>query len=74
MRATDALGISGNRQKRKDRRDADDLKKRLRKRERKNRSQLRSAVWPREKENATNQVGNVMDKPGQGGSELRVQE
>ena len=74
VRPTNALGISGNRQERKDGCDADDLKKRLRKRERKNGRQLRSAVWPREKENATNQVGNVMDKPGQGGSELHVQE
>ena len=74
MRATDALGISGNRQERKDRCDADDLEKRLCKRERKNGAELRSAVWPREKENATNQIGDVMDKPGQGGSELHVQE
>ena len=40
MRATDALGIGGNRQKGKDRRDADNLKKGLRERERKNRGKL----------------------------------
>ena len=39
----------------------------------KNPSQLRSAVWARQKENATNQIGNVMDKPGHV-SELHVQE
>ena len=50
MRATDALGIGGNRQKWKDRRDADDLKKGLRKRERKNRGKLAPAIWSREKE------------------------
>ncbi len=33
--------------------------------------QLRSAVGSREKENATNQIGNAMKKRGQGGSELR---
>lgn len=74
MRTTDALGISGNRQKRKDRRDADHLEKRLCKRQREDRGKLTPAVWPREKENATDQVGNVMKKPGQGGSELHVQE
>ena len=74
MRAADALGISGNRQKRKDRRDADDLEKRLCKRQREDRGKLTPAVWPREKENAPNQVDNVMNKPRQGGSELHVQE
>jgi hypothetical protein len=54
MRAADAIGISGNRQKWKDRRDADHLKKGLRKRQRKNPPQLRSAVWAGKKENATN--------------------
>jgi hypothetical protein len=49
------------------------LKDGLRKRERKNPSQLRSAVWARQKENATNQIGNVMDKSGHV-SELHVQE
>ena len=66
VRSADAVGIGGDRQKWEDRRDADDLKQGLRKRQRKNQAQLRSAVWPREKENATNQVGNVMNKPGQG--------
>ena len=73
MRSADAIGISGERQKWEDRRGADHLKDGLRKRERKNTSQLRSAVWARQKENATNQVGNVMDKPGHV-SELHVQE
>jgi len=54
MRATDALGISGNRQKGKDRRDADHLEKRLCKRQRKNRGKLAPAIWPGEKENAPN--------------------
>ena len=54
MRPTDALGISGNRQKWKDRRDADNLEKRLRKRQRKNRGKLGPAIWSREKENAPN--------------------
>jgi hypothetical protein len=35
-------------------------------------NQLRSAVWPSEKQNTTNQIGNVMNKPRQGGSELHV--
>ena len=74
MRTTDALGISGNRQKGKDRRDADHLEKRLCKRQREDRGKLAPAVWPREKENAANQVDNVMNKPRQGGSELHVQE
>ena len=74
MRPTNALRISGDSQEGKDRSDADDLKKGLRKRERKNAGQLPSAIWPREKENAPNQIGNVMNKPGQGGSELHVQE
>ena len=52
---------------------ADDLKERLRKRERKNPGQLRSTVRSREKENATNQIGNVMNKPGHV-SELQVQD
>ena len=73
MRSADAIGISGERQKWEDRRDADYLKNGLRKREQKNRSQLRSAVWARQKENATKEVGNVMDKPGHV-SELHVQE
>src|SRR5262249_36585288 len=73
MRATNALGISGDREKRKYRCDPDDLKKGLRKRERKNPGQFYSAVWPREKQNAPNQIGNVINKRGQGGSELRVQ-
>ena len=64
--SSDAVGISCDRQKWKDRCDANDLKQRLRKRERKYETQLRSAVWSREKENATNQIGNVMNKPGQG--------
>ena len=73
VRPANALGISSNRQERKDGCDADDLEKRLRERKRKDGAELRSPVWPCEKENATNQVGNVMDKPGQGGSELHVQ-
>ena len=64
MRSADAIGISGERQKWEDRRDADHLKDGLRKRKRKNPSQLRSAVWARQKENATNQIGDVLDKPG----------
>ena len=71
VRATDALGISSNRQKWEDRRDADDLKESLRKRERKNPGKLRSAVWARQKEDAPNQFGNVMNKPGHV-SELHV--
>ena len=74
MRMTDALGIGGDCQKRKDRRDPDHLKEGLRKREQKNRAQLRSTVWSRQKENAANQIENVMNKPGQGGSELHVEE
>ena len=66
LRSADAVGISCDRQKWKDRCDANDLKQRLRKRERKNEKQFRSAIWPRQKQNATNQVGNVMNKPGQG--------
>jgi len=50
------------------------LKEGLRKREQKNRAQLRSTVWSRQKENAANQIENVMNKPGQGGSELHVEE
>jgi hypothetical protein len=63
MRPADAIGISGERQKWEDRGDADHLKDGLRKREGKNPGQLCSAVWARQKENATNQIGNVMDKP-----------
>jgi len=74
MRTTDALGIGGNCQKRKDRRDAYNLEKGLRERQRKNRGKLRPAIWSRQKENAPNQIGDVMDKRGQGGSELHVQE
>ena len=65
VRSSDAVGISCNRQKWKDRCDPDDLKQGLRKGERKYQTQLRSAVWPRQKKNATNQI-NVMSKPGQG--------
>jgi hypothetical protein len=54
MRATDALGIGSNRQKGKDRRDANNLEKGLRERQRKNRGKLGPAVWPCEKENAPN--------------------
>jgi hypothetical protein len=72
MRTTDALGIGGNCQKWKDRRDAYNLEKGLRERQRKNRGKLRAAVWSRQKENAPNQISDVMDKRGQGGSELRV--
>ena len=61
----DAVGISCNRQKWKDRCDPDDLKQGLRKGARKYQTQLRPAVWPRQKKNATNQI-NVMSKPGQG--------
>jgi len=56
---TDALGISGNGQKGKDRRDADHLEKRLCKRQREDRGKLAPAIWSREKENAANQVDNV---------------
>jgi len=73
MRTTDALGIGGNCQKRKDRRDAYNLEKGLRERQRKNRGKLRPAIWSRQKENAPNQISDVMYKRGQGGSELRVQ-
>ena len=71
MRVTDALGISGDRQKGEDRRDADDLKQGLRKRQGKNSCQLRSTIGSRKKENATNQIGNVMRKTGHV-SELHV--
>jgi len=40
------------------------LEQGLRKRERKNHRQLKSAVWPGKKEDATNQIGNVMNEPG----------
>jgi hypothetical protein len=73
MRTTDALGIGGNCQKGKDRRDAYNLEKGLRERQQKNRGKLRPAIWSRQKENAPNQISDVMDKRGQGGSELRVQ-
>jgi hypothetical protein len=33
----------------------------------------RARVWPSEKQNTTNQIGKVMNKPGQGGSKLHVQ-
>ena len=73
MRSADAIGISGERQKWEDRRGADHLKDGLHKREQKNPSQLRSAVWARQKENATKEVGNVMNKRGHV-SGLHVQE
>ena len=72
MRTTDALGIGGNCQKGKDRRDAYNLEKGLRERQRKNRGKLRPAIWSRQKENAPNQISDVMEKRGQGGSGLRV--
>ncbi|MFL6501625.1 MAG: hypothetical protein ACJ8LL_13025 [Candidatus Udaeobacter sp.] len=71
MRSTDAVGISSERQKWEDRRDADYLKDGLRKRERKNPGELRSAVWARQKQDATKKVGNVMKKWGHA-SELHV--
>jgi hypothetical protein len=73
MRTTDALGIGGNCQKGKDRGDAYNLEKGLRERQRKNRRKLRPAIWSRQKEHAPNQISDVMDRRGQGGSELRVQ-
>jgi hypothetical protein len=71
LRVADALGISSDRQKWEDRRDADDLKQGLRKRQGKNSCQLRSPIGSRKKENATNQIGNVMRKTGHV-SELHV--
>jgi hypothetical protein len=63
--ASDAVGIGCNRQKRKDRCDPDDLEQGLRKGEREYQTQLRPAVWPRQKKNATNQI-NVVSKSAQG--------
>src|SRR5262245_24803660 len=74
MRSADALRISGKRQKREDRRDPDHLKESLRKRQRKNRAQFHSPVRAGEEQNAPNQISNVVNKWGQGGSELRVEE
>src|SRR5262249_8816517 len=65
VRSSDAVGVGCNRQKWKDRCDPDDLKQSLSKGKRKYQTQLRSAVWPRQKKNATNQI-NIMSKSAQG--------
>ena len=71
LRVTDALGISSDRQKWEDRRDADHLKESLCERERKNETQLCSAIRSSEKQDATDQVRNVMNESGHA-SELDV--
>ena len=62
----DTLGIGRYCQKRKNRRDADDLEDSLRKGKRKNQSQFRSAVWTGQEENAPDQIGRVLEEPRQG--------
>src|SRR5437773_311647 len=71
----DSLGIGGDGKKGKDRGHADHLKNPLGQRHKKHQRQLLSSVRAGEEENATNQIGNVMEESrqrGRAGSEVNL--